>query len=233
MANWNRRTWSEDQDAAIRAAYLAKVRGANKALAYRFGVSIRAISARAAVLGLPPLIGSRHAPGAAWREDEIALVRANLNESVSVIRARLAKKLARYRSESAIRTLISRRRTNGEWPSFEDELLDRNRLLLPAVCAGLGVGEWIVRRWIQKGYLRARQPRDDSKWAIHLKDLKAFLIQYPSLWDHRTVDRWFLIDVLLYPRTPGKRENVQSNPMQQEESNYLLHDEYEEEEYAD
>lgn len=206
MANWNRRVWDEAQDAVIRAAYGAKKRGANKALARRFGVSPRAISARAAVLGLPPLIAFTRNTQSEWREDEIALVRANLRASVRTIRAALAKKLGRYRSENAIRSLICRRRASGEWGDFESDLLDLDTLTAPAVCAGMGVGEWAVHRWIKHGYLRATQLRGDGVWAIRMKDLRAFLLAHPAIWDHRPADRWFLLDVLSFPRAVGRRD---------------------------
>lgn len=206
MANWNRRIWTESQDAAIRAAYTAKKRGCNKALGYRFGVSPRAVSARAAVLGLPPLIAFNRNMQSEWRDDEVALVRAHLHEPVRAIRAMLAKKLGRYRSENAIRSLICRRRARGEWGEFEDDLLDRHTLLLPAVCAGMGVGEWAVHRWIKHGYLRATQLRGDGVWAIRMKDFRAFLLAHPTAWDHRPADRWFLLDVLSFPRPVGRRD---------------------------
>jgi hypothetical protein len=201
-------------DSAIRAAYQAPRRGINKALARRFDLNPRAISERASRLGLPPLIAQaihRRRP-MAWKAEEIDLVARSLNHSILEIRAWLAR-AGHYRSEGAIRSLIARKRAQGEWPPFAEMTLDRDQYLLEHIAVGLGIARWTLQRWANKGLLRAERSRGDLQWVVSLSALRDFLITNPTLWDHRKADRWFLIDVFSVPSAKKSRSSTCSQPM--------------------
>lgn len=117
MASWTAYPWTPAQDAEIRRAYEAGERRGNKRLAARFGVRPQVISARAAKLGLPPLVcNPRHTGARRWHPAEIALVHAHLDEPTAQIRARLYRG-GHGRSLNSIRCLITYYRNRGEWPS--------------------------------------------------------------------------------------------------------------------
>ena len=208
MGRRNRYVWTPEQDAEIRRVYEAGERGGNKRLAARWNIGIGLVSARAARLGLPPLICiTKRTTSTPWREPEIALVHAHLDEPIAQIRARLYAK-GHCRSMTAIRGLISRRRIQGEWPSRSEQIEDSDRLTAAMLCAGLGVGEWPVRHWIHNGWLRAHRAGGDGLYAVHWTDLNRFLRDYAGHWDHRKADHWFLIEALSYgaPRAPGRKK---------------------------
>lgn len=197
MASWNAVAWTPEQDAAIRQVYERREHGGNKRLAARFGVHPGLVSARAARLGCPPLIchvGPKERPQA-YRAEEIALIRAHLGEPIVQIRARLYRK-GYSRSLSAVAGVISRHRQRGEWPAIGAIIEERDQLTMQEVCAGLGLNEWQVDRWIKRGLLKSLRVTAAPLLAFRRRDLRAFLITYPGHWDHRFADRLFLLDIL-------------------------------------
>lgn len=197
MASWNAVPWTPEQDAAIRQVYERREHGGNKRLATRFGVRPGLVSARAARLGCAPLIcntGLKASPPA-YRAEEIALIRAHLGEPIAQIRARLYRK-GYSRSLSGIASIISRHRQSGEWPTIAALVEDRDQLTMKELCAGLGINDWQVERWIKRGLLKALRVTGQPLLVFRRRDLRAFLLAYPGHWDHRFADRWFLLDIL-------------------------------------
>lgn len=198
MASWNTAyPWTPAQDAELRRAYEAGERCSNKRLAARFGVRPQLISARAAKLGLPPLVcNPRRTVARHWQAEEIALVRAHLDEPTAQLRARLYRS-GHGRSLSSIRNLITYYRRRGEWPTRADQVDATDSLTVAELTAGLGVGRTTVDGWIKRGWLRARTV-GASLLAVRWADLRRFLRDYAAHWDHRKADRWFLIEALTY-----------------------------------
>lgn len=195
MANWNKIKPRADLDAAIRQVYGQRQRGGNKALARRFGVGTSYISERAVQLGLPPLILTvTKKADVRWRPDELALIRAHLDEPIAQLRIRLSKK-GYNRSEPSIRSLIHRQRQNSAWPDRMTLIEERDAYVVPDLAQALGVPIHRVWRWIQQGMLRA-QGGGDHHFSITRAELRRFLLTYPAHWDHRPADRWFLLAVL-------------------------------------
>lgn len=203
MANWNAFSWTAEQDALITRAYQSGQRGANKALARKFNMTQRAISARAAKLGLSPLVRIMKAGGEKWKPAEIAIVEAHLAEPIAKIRARLYAK-GYSRAIGGISSLIHRQRQKGLWLSRIEDIEDHDGLTATAIIAGLGVNEWTFHRWIKNGWLRARSGGGNHRFVIHRADLRTFLKHYAAHWDHRNADHWFLVDALTYSQPPAK-----------------------------
>jgi hypothetical protein len=207
MATWNAIHWTPEMDAEIVRVYTQRVRSGNKRLALTWGIRPRAISARAGALGVPPLCRRSGIPQHGWKDEEMELVAEHLGEPIAQLRARLYRQ-GYARSEGSIRGLLQRMRASGEWPGREAQIEDQDALTVPAVCAGLGVGDWQIYRWIRQGWLRSRTLGGDGMRKITRTDLKRFLIDYAGHWDHRLADKYFLIDALTYRRTglEGRRE---------------------------
>lgn len=210
MGNWNAVRWTEEMDAAVRAAYQSGRRGVNKALARKFGLEPRSVSRRAALLGLPSLVSQswrRNRPET-WSPDEIALVAAHRYEPIPKIRARLTSK-GFCRSADAVRGLIRREIACGRFQDREGLLLDRGKLLLPAVASGMGVLDNTVRRWLQSGWLRGNRIGGKDEWTISMRDLRVFLFAYPGHWDHRRADKYFLLDIFTHGDKQAYRLDTQ------------------------
>lgn len=205
MASWNRIAWTTAQDAEIRRVYETGERGGNRRLAERWNLDPVRISARAARLGLPPLIcNARRPSGVRWQQAEIDLVRAHLDEPPLQIRARLYAK-GFYRSLESVRGLIIRHRRRNEWPSRIDQIEDSDGLTVAHITAGLGVRRHTVEGWIKAGWLRAHRMGGDRLYVVRWADLRRFLIDHAPRWNPRKADRWFLIDALTYAAKPPAR----------------------------
>lgn len=208
MASWNAICWTPEQDAAIRRVYENKEHGGNKRLAARWNIAPGLISDRAARIGLPSLVCTHNrCTQEQWKEPEIALVRAHLGEPLAQIRARLYRQGYR-RSLASVRALIERRRNKNEWPSRAEQIDDSDSLTVAELCAGMGVRDYIVDRWIKAGYLRARTVGGDGLRAVRWADLRRFLCDYAAHWDHRKADRWFLIEALTYVEVKPPRKKA-------------------------
>lgn len=193
--------WTPEMDDAIRRAYESRKWGANKRVAWKLGVNPGRVSARAARLGLPPLVSSpsQFLVSNAWSEKELALVLSHLDEPIVRIRALLYSHGFR-RSISAVAGVISRKRQSGQWPSRADIVDGRNSLKIADVARGLGVNLWTTTRWIKNGYLPVTIMGDDKMQIVDWRDLKRFLTTHQAHWDHRKADKWFLIEALTYER---------------------------------
>jgi len=209
MGCWNRVEWTAVMDAEIRRVYERCERGGNKRLAARFDLQPGLVSARAARLGLAPLICTT-APKTrpqSFHSDELALIRAHLGEALAQIRARLYRK-GYSRSLSSIASVIARHRQRGDWPSVAEMMEDRDQLTMQEVCTGLGVNDWQVERWIKRGLLRAGRITGQPLLTFRRGDLRKFLLGYPGHWDHRPADRWFLLDLLCGDAAARAANNV-------------------------
>lgn len=193
----NRIRWTADQDAEIRQVYERREYCGNKRLAFKYGIKPGLVSARAARLGLPPLICAQRRPKSpmAYKPEEVALVHAHLGEPIAQIRARLYRK-GYSRSLSSIASLIARHRHSGDWPTLSTMIEDRDRLMTDDICKGLGVNTWTVEIWIKRGLLKVGRITGQNLFVVSRRDLRQFLLAYPSHWDHRLADRWFLLDIL-------------------------------------
>jgi len=196
MGKQNKIIWTSEQDALIRRVYQSRKRGGNKELSAKLNLRPGLISARAAKLGLAPLIITvERARPDQLKSDEMALVRAHLGEPIAQIRARLYSK-GYSRSLCSIRSLIRRMRRDNGWPTLVELMDDRDSMSTEEVCAGMGVGNHIVESWVKKGWLKVKRLTGNEHFAISRKALRRFMLTYQSHWDHRTVDHWFLLDIL-------------------------------------
>lgn len=53
-----------------------------------------------------------------------------------------------------------------------------------------------LNSWIKRGLLKAGRITGQNLFVVSCRDLRQFLLAYPSHWDHRLADRWFLLDIL-------------------------------------
>lgn len=206
MANWNALVWTADQDAAIRRGYESGEWGINKRLARQFGVNPRAISARAAVIGAPPLVAAdRRARYHAWTPAELALVEQHLGEPIAQIRARLYR-MGCSRSLASVSSIVGRKRQCGAWPGRLEVIDARNAWTVPDLAVGMGVGEYTVDRWIKSGYLRAKVMGGDKLRYVTSQALREFLTTHQAHWDHRKADKLFLVEALTFSDKNAARQ---------------------------
>lgn len=69
-------------------------------------------------------------------------------------------------------------------------------MTIDAIAAGMGVNKWVVEGWIKKGWLKTRKALPNTLNVIRYGDFRKFLVEHVGCWDHRKVDRWFLVDAL-------------------------------------
>ena len=55
---------------------------------------------------------------------------------------------------------------------------------------------YIVESWIKRGLLKDGRMTGQNLFAVSRRDLRQWLLAYPSHWDHRLADRWLLLDIL-------------------------------------
>lgn len=201
MAQWNRVKWTEEQDAAIRRVYERGQRGSSKQLAAKWNVAPGRVSARAAFLGLPPLIAEGGRKNyATWLPKEISIVKGMVGQPLLQIRAKLHAAGFR-RSIGSITGFVGRCRASGEFPSRLEQIEDSDHLTVADLALGMGVHDQTVLRWISRGMLVARRLGGDGLYRIHRAALRNFLKRYTAHWNHQIADRWFLVDALSYEPT--------------------------------
>ncbi|MCU0806565.1 MAG: hypothetical protein MUC53_01030 [Candidatus Contendobacter sp.] len=172
-------------------------------MAAKWGVDQTRISYRAATLGAPPLIcGKASSTAPKYSPAEMEIIHRHCTDPAAQIRARLYR-AGFYRSLASIRRVLHRGRADGTLGSRDDMLIDRDCISCSALAANMGVHLWAVRRWIDKGLLKAKPRHSDrDPYAMRLEDVKAFLVEYQQHWNHVLADKFFLVDMLSY--TPKK-----------------------------
>lgn len=193
--------WSPWQDEAIIAGYRGKKRGANKALAARWGVLPTLVSERARQLGCQPLIPRvvKQYSSIGWSDAEKQIVAAAQTLSAREVVGLLVQAGYKQRTVAAINSARLRLRKTEALLSRRDALADQELLTVPDICAGLGCSSFQVRRWIAKGKLRAQPIGGNKEYVVTRQALNRFLRNQISSWDHRAADRWFLVDILTDP----------------------------------
>lgn len=182
-----RRTWapSEWVDAQIKRAYAdgSNVRGAVAELARRIDRPRDWISRRAVQLGL---VQPRYKPGP-WSAEELAILEEHYTLSPRAIAARL-RKAGYSRTETAV--IVQRKRCGLRASDDPDRWCARQ------LADAMGVEVHKVLRWIERGMLKATRQGDEAPWAIHRRDVRAFLITHLGDWDHRRCEQLWLVEIL-------------------------------------
>lgn len=103
-----------------------------------------------------------------------------------------------HRSEKAVSSKRLKERINKD--------VDRDQETLGYTPTGLsrelGVHHTTVQKYVRTGLLKAKpQDPDGIKPILRItrKEVRRFLIQHPEHWDHKRVDRYWLVDILTRP----------------------------------
>lgn len=177
--------WTPHLDEAIRRAYAqGGGKGAIKALARQLGIPHQCLRYRALRLG----IAVPRVKPPPWSEAELDILRESQSRSPKRLQGRL-KAAGFARSESAVVQKlndlgIGRRQDNPDIFSARD------------LAVVMGVDSHVPLRWIEQGWLKARQGVEKAPWRIKRKDIRAFLVEHAGRWDHRKCDIHWLIDML-------------------------------------
>lgn len=187
---------TETIDAFLRQAYTrrldrrsSEIPGLN-AYAAQCGWPHWALKKRATALGLTR---TKEQP---WSSAELGILKQFAWMCDARIKTRLSK-AGYHRTETAIHLKLKRERYKADLPFYSAH----------SVAACMRIDDHVVTRWIRLGYLKARRretARTEAQggdiWLVLERDLRAFLLKYPTQWDIRKVDQLWFLDVL----TEGK-----------------------------
>lgn len=122
-----------------------------------------------------------------WGADEDAILTRMAGHSVNSAMEALQR--AGYtRSWQAVARRMNLLQANGRNP---DGMLTSQGI---ADCMGVGIST--VLRWCNAGKIKSRTRDATGCRLVNVADLRAFLIEHPSAWDHRLCDKIWLIDIL-------------------------------------
>lgn len=180
--------WTPAIDAQIRAAYSNPIKGTIKSAAARLGIPYGAFRYRAAILGCV-----LHCQSPRWTDAENEMLESWGDLGLRSIQNKLAA--AGYkRSLAGIQSQLQR---------LGNDSRDPDRFSAGHLAKLCGVDGSVVRRWIKKGWLKAKKepakfvvnPTEPWIWMIRRKDFRLFLQNYPSAIDLRKVDSLWFIEI--------------------------------------
>ena len=184
-------------DAAIHAYYAQAQPGPRKVLCLEYGVSYEVLRRRVRELGYQVPPQPRKWP---WGAVEEAYLREHTHQTPGQIRGGLYRLTGIKRSVRAIqqhRVLIDAR--------YDPE--DPDTWSARRLATMMGVSPDTVERWILRGWLRSRRSAAlklrGGGHIITRADLRDFLIEHPTRWDHRGVHHLFLVEILAGRVGPG------------------------------
>jgi hypothetical protein len=175
-------------DAAIRQLYLKgkPANGAMESFCAKHQRPRQWVRAQAIRIG-----AIKHVRGPNWSAAEDAILEDKEGKGTRVMQRALIAAGFTGRSEAAIAERCRRR-------GYE-HLAERG-YSAHDISGLLGEDDKTVARWIRAGHLPAKAELDAngiiSAWRIRPKDLRDFLIEYPSQWQPARCDRYWLIDTL-------------------------------------
>lgn len=120
-----------------------------------------------------------------WTDEEVKILEEFAHFSPTTISRKIKAATGRNRSL----TSITLKRKNLKL------LRNLDGYTLSDCAANLGCTRPRIKKWIEKGYLKAEQTdRASDAWFIHNRDLRRFILQHPTEIDLRTIDDqvWFL-----------------------------------------
>lgn len=173
------RAWTEHHDEAIRRACADRTLSR---LARASSIPIRTLYHRAHKLGCQP-----QRRGLRWCEPELQMLRDL--EGAGIRRMRVTLKQAGYhRSDIQIRRKLGELRMSAR-------VDDGTMWTAEALADSLGVTARHVRRWIDAGYIPALG-KATPRYLISRANIRTFLVEHPERWDHRRVDKLWLVDIM-------------------------------------
>ena len=178
-------------------------RGAIMAYSRKTGIPYATLRHRASLLGYNPIASAGHRSATWFKPEEDAIITQHLHRG-SVFIARQLAKAGYPRSESTVRGRIYNLRQRGLLESADDILDDHDLTTTCKVAAMMGVTYGKITQWITRGYLPATpQPHNGGKtrrMLIKRAALRRFLLDNQAHWDHRTCDKYWMIDLLVGDR---------------------------------
>jgi hypothetical protein len=145
---------------------------------------------RTTIKGWAHKMGLTHTRDDYWSPEELAYLEKYYQKPAG--RRASIKSIARHlgRSEAAVRIKAKR---------MKFRRLRSDTYTAAALADALGCDRHKVLRWIERGWLAASidKSRENGQYAISPKDIRHFIISYPSEIDHRRADWLWLLDLLV------------------------------------
>lgn len=186
-----RYTTSEHMDNLIRAAYQSP--DLNKGVIRDLAARIQRPGWWIRERGIKLDVAMPNFSDPPWTEPEVQLLQLHAHKHPNTI-VRHFRRAGYRRSETAI--VVKRKR-------IDCDTHDPNHYTAGGLAKIMGVNPKTTARWIGAGRLKAKRRgthRTDAQggdqWWIHRSEVREFLLAHVSEWDHRKVDKWWLVDIL-------------------------------------
>ena len=187
-------------DSEVIAAYTPPYqRGAISALAKKYNVQPHDVAFRAKKLGLKSIMPEHWSRNNVqfWSDEEVRL----LNAYPTMIHARLYELFKRRGFNRSVNSIMAKRLNLG-WRYFEE--IDETSEGYTAIGVGrlLKVNHVTVMRWINTKLLKATRENiyvDKTRYRVHRKYLKDFMVNNLARWEPANCDKYWLIDLLTNP----------------------------------
>ena len=183
-------------DPLLRKAYLERNYGHLKVIAIDYGVSVRALSTRALKLGLPRMTVKR----VLFSEEETAFMIEQYPISAYKLIDAMVKHGFKQRSRSSIYNHYNYLREMGRLSDRGEALVDKDIYTLDEVVELFATTRCKINSLINNKLLKSNEKHKDEykrhTVMIERKDLHHFMKTYPSHWDSKKCDHYWLVDIL-------------------------------------
>lgn len=190
--------WTRFHDERIRRAYASGEKGAIGRLAKEFGVTPNAVRLRGIRIGaaIPKRAAGDRKDWWSRKEDEI--VAKNVHLGIQAIVDAL-RKAGFERNRKAVIGHLHVMRLRGDIARLEELLENRDEYSPGQIATGMGVDIRLVRKWIHRGWLRARtfgEAGDSPIYAVRRANLRSFLVDHVAHWEIGLADKHWVVDLL-------------------------------------
>ena len=188
-------------DDRLRDIYASRKRGLLKGLAAEYQLDSRVFSERAKFLGLPPMMVRFNS----MSDEESQIMVDNYPCSSYKMQRILASKGFKMVSRNKILKHYTYLKKCGRLPDKEDALLDKSVYTASMLQQLMGATRHHINHWVSNGMLKVipRNPKEEhrSERYFNRKDVAEFMKTFPSHWNSKRCDHYWMVDILTNDNT--------------------------------